>query len=54
MSYSTDLRSRVLELVDKGKSPKEIALLFKISRVTFFLEETACGVCQWQAWPQGS
>ena len=36
MSYSTDLRSRVLELVDKDKSPKEIALLFKISRATIF------------------
>lgn len=36
MFYSTDLRSRVLELIDKGKSPKESALLFKISRVTFF------------------
>lgn len=35
MSYSTDLRSSVLELIDKGNSPKESALLFKISRVTF-------------------
>jgi DNA-binding CsgD family transcriptional regulator len=25
-----------LELIDKGKSPKEIALLFKISRATIF------------------